>query len=109
MNMKMLLTTSILAGALQFAPIASSQETNDAAKAGHHPRTRLANLSATEREKFRSAHQKAMQDPAARAAQIKVREARREFRQALHAAMLKADSTIQPILDKMPRGGKDGD
>jgi hypothetical protein len=42
-----------------------------------------------------------MQDPAVQAAREKLRQARREFRELLRPALLKADPTIQPILDKM--------
>jgi hypothetical protein len=45
-----------------------------------------------------------MQDPAVQTAQEKMRQADNEFRDALHASMLKADPSIQPILDKMPKG-----
>jgi len=45
-----------------------------------------------------------MQDPAMQAAQEKMRQADRQFRDALHASMLKADPSIQPILDKIPKG-----
>jgi hypothetical protein len=49
-----------------------------------------------------------MQDPAVQAAHEKMRQAHKEFRDAMHAAMLKADPSIQPILSKIPgrnRGG----
>ena len=54
-------------------------------------------------QKLKAAGQKAMQDPAVQAAQEKARQATNEFRDALHASMLKADPSIQPILDKMPK------
>ena len=50
-----------------------------------------------------------MQDPSVQAAHDKMRAAHEEFRDAMRAAMLKADPSIQPILDKIPaprrRGG----
>jgi len=64
-------------------------------------RARLANLSEDERGRLRAAHQKAMQDPAVQAARDKLRQARREFREVLRPALLKADPSIQPILDKL--------
>lgn len=72
-------------------------------------RARFANLSEEERTKLRAAHQKAMEDPAVRAAQEKLRQARREFRQLMRPAMLKADPSIQGILDKLraERPGRD--
>src|SRR6476661_9262912 len=64
-------------------------------------RARFQNLTEDERARLRAAHQKAMQDPAVQAAQEKLRQARREFRELMRPALLKADPTIQPILDKM--------
>ena len=64
-------------------------------------RARWANLTDDERTRLRAAHEKAMQDPAVQAAREKLRQARREFREVLRPALLKADPSIQPILDKM--------
>ena len=64
-------------------------------------RARWANLNDDERARLRAAHEKAMQDPAVHAAREKLRQARREFREVLRPALLKADPSIQPILDKM--------
>ena len=68
---------------------------------------RATNLSPEERQKLQAAEQQAMQDPAVQAARVKMQEADREFRDAMRAAMLKADPSIQPILNKIPnqRGG----
>jgi Spy/CpxP family protein refolding chaperone len=62
---------------------------------------RLANLTEDERARLRAAHQKALQDPAVQAAREKLRQARREFREIMRPALLKADPSIQPILDKL--------
>jgi hypothetical protein len=62
---------------------------------------RLANLTEDERARLRAAHQKALQDPAVQAAREKLKQARREFREVLRPALLKADPSIQPILDKL--------
>jgi len=64
-------------------------------------RARFANLTEDERAQLRAAHQKAMQDPALQAAREKLKQARREFRELLRPALLKADPSIQPILDKL--------
>src|SRR5437867_11330886 len=105
MKMKSLITMSVLTAALQIAPITFGHDENEPGKGGrHHHEERFANLSADEREKLKAAHQKAMQDPVVQAAQEKMRQADNEFRNALHASMLKADPSIQPILDKMPKG-----
>jgi hypothetical protein len=42
-----------------------------------------------------------MTDPAVQAAREKLRQARREFRDIMRPALLKADPSIQPILDKL--------
>jgi len=105
MKMKSLMTMSILAAALQTTPISFGQDANEPGKGGpRHQEERFANLSADEREKLKAARQKAMQDPLVQAAQEKRRQADKEFHDALHASMLKADPSIQPILDKMPKG-----
>lgn len=64
-------------------------------------RARFANLTEDERARLRSAHQKAMTDPAVQAARERLRQARREFREILRPALLKADPSLQPILDKL--------
>jgi Spy/CpxP family protein refolding chaperone len=61
----------------------------------------LANLTEDERTRLRAAHEKAMADPAVQAAREKLKQARREFREVLRPALLKADPSIQPILDKL--------
>ena len=105
MKMKSLMTMSILAAALQTTPISFGQDANEPGKGGpRHQEERFANLSADEREKLKAARQKAMQDPVVQSAQEKRRQADKEFHDALHASMLKADPSIQPILDKMPKG-----
>ena len=105
MKMKSLMTMSILAAALQTTPISFGQDANEPGKGGpRHQEERFANLSADEREKLKAARQKAIQDPVVQAAQEKRRQADKEFHDALHASMLKADPSIQPILDKMPKG-----
>ncbi|HEX4641474.1 MAG TPA: hypothetical protein VH252_08815 [Chthoniobacterales bacterium] len=69
----------------------------------------LANLTEDERARLRAAHQKAMQDPAVQAAREKLKQARREFREIMRPALLKADPSIQPILDKLRAEREHGD
>jgi hypothetical protein len=64
-------------------------------------RARFQSLTEDERTRLRAAHQKAMQDPALQAARDKMRQAQREFREMLRPALLKADPSVQPILDKL--------
>jgi hypothetical protein len=49
-----------------------------------------------------------MQDPTVQATHDKMREAHKQFRDAMRAAMLKADPSVQPILDKIPAGNRRG-
>ena len=64
-------------------------------------RARLASLTEDERARLRAAHEKALMDPAVQAAREKLRQARKEFREIMRPALLKADPSIQPILDKL--------
>jgi hypothetical protein len=107
--MKSLITMSILAMAIQFAPaIRAQNDDEEQGKRGRRWEQRLANLSAVERQKLQAARRKAMQDPSVQAAHDKMRQAHKEFRDAMRAAMLKADPSIQPILNKMPAGNRRG-
>lgn len=91
-----------LACFLQLAPAADAQPRDHGDRPFRNERrARWANLSADERERLRSAHEKAMADPAVQAARDRLRAARREFREVMRPALLKADPTIQPILDKL--------
>jgi hypothetical protein len=109
MKRKLLLIT-VWAAVVQFSPIVHSQDNalrGDGA--GHHRKEDLANLTWEERQKLHAAHRQAMQDPAIRAAHDKLRQLRKEYRDTLHAAMLKADPSIQPILDKLPKNNRGED
>lgn len=91
-----------LAAALQFAPSVLAQSPTDKpAKHQMERRARWANLNEEERSRLKAAHQKAMADPAVQATREKLRQARREFREVMRPAMLKADPSIQPLLDKV--------
>jgi hypothetical protein len=112
MKIKSLITMSILVGTLQFSPVLSAQDANENAPVrGGRWQHRLASLSPAEREKLKAARQKAMQDPSVQAAHEKMRAARKEFITSMRAAMLKAEPSIQPVLDKLPagRGNRDED
>ena len=110
MKIKSLMTMSILGAAMQLAPAALGQPSDQPGKGWRHNHDeRFANFSPEERQKVEAAHQTAMQDPAVQAAHEKMRQARKEFYDTMHAAMLKADPSIQPILDKMPKREKPED
>jgi Spy/CpxP family protein refolding chaperone len=97
------LLVSILTATVQFAPMVLAQPPGDRPPRQFQMerRARWASLSEDERARLKAAHQKAMADPAVRAAREKLRQARREFREILRPALLKADPALQPILDKM--------
>ena len=92
-----------LAAALQFTPTVLAQSPADrpTRQFPMERRARWANLSEEERARLKAAHQIAMADPAVQAAREKLRQARREFREVLRPALLKADPSLQPILEKM--------
>ena len=107
MKIKSLIIVATLLGAAQLSPVLVGQDANEsAAGRGGHWQKRMANLSPDEQQKLISARQKAMQDPAVQAAEEKMKEARRAYMTSMRAAMLKADPSVQSVLDKMPRGGK---
>jgi secreted protein with Ig-like and vWFA domain len=66
-------------------------------------RMQLSGLSLEEQAKLRSAHDMAMRDPALLQSRARYEQARREFRDRLRDALLKADPTVQPILEKAQR------
>ena len=105
------LLVPILAGALQLAPGILAQQPSDRPfrPFQNERRARWASLSEEDRAKLKAAHQKAMAEPAVRAAHDKLRQARREFREVMRPALLKADPSIQAIFDKLrpERPGKD--
>jgi Spy/CpxP family protein refolding chaperone len=94
-----------LACVSQFAPSLPAQPPDRSDKPfrsfQNERRARFANLTDDERARLRNAHEKAMMDPAVQAARERLRQARREFREILRPALLKADPSIQPILDKL--------
>jgi hypothetical protein len=107
MKMKLLITMSILGMALQFTPVTRGQDEGQGTH-GRRWEQRLANLSPEERQKVQAARRKAMQEPSVQAAREKMRQAHKEFRDAMHGAMLKADPSIQPILNKIPTPNRGG-
>ena len=63
----------------------------------------FSRLSLEEQAKLRSAHDMAMRDPALVLSRARYEQARKEFRDKLHDALLKADPSVQPILEKAQR------
>jgi hypothetical protein len=66
-------------------------------------RGRFYRLSLEEQARLRSAHDTAMRDPALAQSRERYEQARRDFRERLRAALLKADPSVQPILEKVRR------
>jgi hypothetical protein len=62
---------------------------------------RMAELTPAERQQLKAAHEKALQDPAVKAAEGEKGTDRRAYQKTVHDAMLRADPTIAPILEKM--------
>jgi Spy/CpxP family protein refolding chaperone len=103
--MKLLIAISILAAALQIAPVAYSQgggrQRGGGAGGGGG---QMGSLTPEERQKVMNARRQAMNDPSVSSAREKAQAAQKEFKEALDAAMLKVDPSLKPILDKMPKG-----
>src|SRR5438045_685608 len=92
--------------ALQFAPSLLAQSPPEKSWRSSQMermerRGRWASLTDDERAKLKAAHQKALSDPAVWAARERLIKARREFREVLRPALLKADPSVQSILEKM--------
>jgi hypothetical protein len=66
-------------------------------------RSQFSALSLQEQAKLRSAHDMAMRDPALMQSRARYEQARKEFRDRLRDALLKADPSVQPILEKARR------
>lgn len=64
-------------------------------------------LSPEEREKLRAARDQAMQDESVKAAREKMQSANEELRKVLRPALLSADGSLGPILDKMEKAEKE--
>ncbi|HVF71834.1 MAG TPA: hypothetical protein VM940_09515 [Chthoniobacterales bacterium] len=94
--------TLVLTALLTVSPLALAQPPDRPDRPFRNERrARWANLSEDERSRLRAAHHKAMEDPAVQAARERLRQARREFREIMRPALLRADPSIQPILDKL--------
>jgi hypothetical protein len=63
----------------------------------------LTDLSEDERTRLHSAHETALHDPNLAASRARYLNARKEFRNKLRDALLKADPEVQPILEKIRR------
>lgn len=100
MKTSVMLCVTLGAAVLQLAPAANAQDPARRAAAS----ARWQMLSDGERAKLRAAHQQALQDARVRAAHERLIQARREFRDVMQPAMLRADPSVQPILEKLRAG-----
>ena len=66
-------------------------------------RIQFSRLSLEEQAKLRSAHDTAMRDPVLVQSRARYEQARKEFRDRLRDALLRADPSVQPILEKAKR------
>ena len=71
-------------------------------------REKLASLTPEERQKLKAAHEKAKEDPAVKAAEATKETDRKGYHKTLREAMLRADPSVAPILEKMREEGGHG-
>ncbi len=71
-------------------------------------REKLASLTPEEREKLKAAREKARQDPAVKAAEATKDTDRKGFHRTMAEAMVRADPSVAPILEKLRDEGRHG-
>lgn len=71
-------------------------------------RDRLASLTPEERQTLKAARQKAKEDPAVKAAEATKETDRKGFHRTMAEAMVRADPSVKPILEKLREEGKHG-
>lgn len=92
-------TPSVSAPAAAAAP-AAAEESEGTLRA-----RAMSRLTPEEQSKLRAARKAAMQDPEVKAAEATRATDKKGYRKALAAAMIRADSSVAPILEKL-RDGK---
>lgn len=109
MTRKLWLLCGLTTAALQIAPCGFAQGRGGGGRMMMEHSARWQMLSEAERTKFRAAHERAMQDPQVRAAHERLIQARREFREVMRPALIRADPSLQPVLERLraQRGGHD--
>ncbi len=112
MKLTHLLTLSI-ASAVTLGPLLSlvqAEEPNQTATMNEFKRREenLGRLSIEDQLKVRAAQQKALEEPAVKAALENRDKAVIEFRAKLRAAMVAADPAVKPILEKIAQGTDPG-
>jgi hypothetical protein len=106
MTLKRFVLSLVVLAIMQLASFAFAQEVDgsDVRREAREREERVNKLSTEEQLKLRAARQKAAEDPAVKAALEKRNKAIEEFRAALRASMIKADPTVEPILEKVAIG-----
>ena len=99
--MRQIVFIVLVAELLQAGALAQTPRMNGARQA------RLINLSGEERARLQSAHLAALRDPALRESRERFHQAKKEYRDKLRDALLKADPSVQPILEKVRRQRRD--
>jgi membrane protein involved in colicin uptake len=61
----------------------------------------FSSLPQEEKDKLKAASEKAQQDPKVQAARAKMEAAAKEMREAMNAALVAADPSVEPILKKL--------
>lgn len=91
------------------APAATARTTDADEDEGGNAKVRAAYMALTpeERKKVRAARQAAMKDPAVAAARENRATDRRGFRDAMRAAMIKADPSVAPLIDKLQAAARE--
>ena len=89
--------------AILLAALVSVSAFGQTPQGGDLKRIPFSRLSLDEQAKLRSAHDMAMRDPALMQSRARYEQARKEFRDRLRDALLKADPSVQPILEKARR------
>ena len=97
------ITALAAATLLASAALAQTPQDKAARRVQAEQSSRLAALNADEQNRLRAAHEKALMDMQVRAAHEHLQQARREFRDVMGPALLRADPSVQPILEKLRR------
>ena len=99
LNISRLVAVSTV-GAFAFASVLVAQQAEEKPSRHHRFSDLLKLFSDEERAKFKAAKERAMKDPAVRAAREKRDKADEEYRELLHAQMVKIDPSVKPLIDK---------
>ena len=83
------------------APAGTAETGVDEEAGGGKMRQKFASLTPEERQKLKAAHKAAMHDPSVEAAKGEKGTNKRAFHLAVRNAMIKADPSVAPILEKM--------